>query len=185
MGEFEASLGGGFIANIEYASPLENTPQGANVTEIDLSLIYGTAFQGFEFEVGFMYSSFLNKASANTGEVIAAAGYGAVKVTYYYAFMGNPDSWKKDQYIDLALNTELVTIDWTANFGFYLPSKDAANPTGFPTNKNELGHIDLSASKSFHASDLSITPSIRLSIPTYSGKPSNSNQLVLGFALGF
>jgi len=66
------------------------------------------------------------------------------------------------------------------------PSRQkSANPTKFASTENELGHIDLTVSKDLNISDLIIIPSARLSIPTYTGKPSNANQLVFAVAIGF
>jgi len=184
-GEAEAELGAGFVASVEFVSPTGNTPQGGNITEIDAGLTYILPVGEAELKLGYLHSAFINHAAGNTGEVVLAMDYAPVAITYYNAILGNADGWKKDQYVDLELYTSLNEVNLIANFGFYIPSTDAANPTKFASTKNELGHIDLTVSKDLNISDLIIIPSARLSIPTYTGKPSNANQLVFAVAIGF
>lgn len=184
-GEAEAELGAGFVASVEFVSPTGNTPQGGNITEIDAGLTYTLAVGKGELKLGYLHSAFINHAAGNTGEVVLGIDYAPIAITYYNAILGNTDGWKKDQYVDLELYTSLNEVDLIANFGFYIPSTDTANPTKFASTKNELGHIDFTVSKHLKVSDVVIIPSARLSIPTYTGKPSNANQLVFAIAIGF
>lgn len=91
----------------------------------------------------------------------------------------------KDSYVDVGLGHTLMGYDLAANFGFYLPSTDAAKPTAFPTTKNELGHIDVAISKDIEVGDITFTPSFMVSFPTYTGAPSNSTQFVGGLNAAF
>jgi len=185
VGEAEVELGKGLAASFEVATPLDNNPQGGSITELDVGLAYTINFSDLSIQLGYLQNAFINHSAANTGEVLLGVAYEPVSITYYYAVTSGADGWKKDGYIDAEVSDVVQDIDLTANFGFYLPSTDAAAPTKFPTTKNELGHVNLTASKAFEAGDLTLTPSIMLSIPTYTGKPHNTNQVVLGLAAGF
>ena len=121
----------------------------------------------------------------NTGELVAGFDYGPLAITYYYAVLGGDNSWKKDQYIDAELSGDALGMHFKTNLGFYIPTTGSGKETEFPTQKKELGHVNFSASKTFQAGELSFSPSVMLSIPTYTNKPSNSNQLVLSLSSHF
>jgi len=185
MGELEAELGAGFSANLEFASPLGNSPEGGSITEIDLGITYAFVLDKLNIKVGYLHSAYINHAAVNTGEIVAGLDYGPLAITYYYAVFGGVNSWKKDQYVDAQLSADAIGIHFKTNLGFYIPTTGSSKKTEFPTQKKELGHVDFSASKTFQAGELSFSPSVMLSIPTYTNKPSNANQLVLGLSAQF
>ena len=123
-----------------------------------------------------------HSAASNASEVYLGLGYGPVSATYYYAVNG---AWKKDAYLDIGLGHSIGGYDLGANFGFYLPSSDVANPTAFPTTKNELGHVDVGISKDIDVNGITFTPSFMVSIPTYTGKSTNATQFVGGLNAAF
>ncbi|MDQ6994831.1 MAG: TorF family putative porin [Mariprofundaceae bacterium] len=178
QGDYGLDIGGGLSANVWFAAPLGNaTATTGNKTEFDFTVDYSGEAGGVSYSVGAIAYTYLNAAAGNANEVYAGVGFGPVSATYYYAVSG---SWKKDAYLDVALTQALGGFDLGADFGIYLPSTSTANPTGFPTTKNGLGHIDLSISKDVTVGDASMTPSLMISVPQYSGKPNNANQVVAG-----
>ncbi|ATX81882.1 hypothetical protein Ga0123462_1013 [Mariprofundus ferrinatatus] len=171
----------GLSANVWFAAPLGNAANGNNTTEFDFTVDYSTEFGGVGVSVGYIYYLYQNASSLNTGELYAGLSYGPVSATYYYAVNANKNGWKKDAYVDLGLSHSYGGFDMGANFGFYLPSNDVNNPTAFPTTKNELGHIDLSLSKDVElGGGVTMTPSLLVSVPTYTGKPNGASQFVAG-----
>jgi len=177
QGDYGIDISGGLSANVWFAAPLGNTVTGGNTTEFDYTLDYSGEAGGVSYSVGAIAYTYLNAAAGNATEVYAGVGVGPVSATYYYAIQG---SWKKDAYLDVALSQSLGGFDLGADFGIYLPSTSAANPTAFPTSKNGLGHIDLSISKDVTVGDATMSPSLMISTPQYSGKPKNANQVVAG-----
>jgi len=161
--------------------------QGANVggnkTEFDYTVDYSGEAGGVSYSVGAIAYTYLNGAAGNATEVYAGVGFGPVSATYYYAVAG---SWKKDAYLDVAVSQSLAGFDLGADFGIYLPSTATANApitpgTAInPASKKGLGHIDLSISKDVSVGDATMSPSLMISIPQYSGKPKNANQVVAG-----
>ena len=179
QGDYGLDIGSGLSANVWFAAPLgnNNAVQNGNKTEFDYTVDYSGEAGGVSYSVGAIAYTYLNGAAGNATEVYAGVGFGPVSATYYYAVAG---SWKKDAYLDVAVSQSLAGFDLGADFGIYLPSTSAANPTGFPTTKNGLGHIDLSISKDVSVGDATMSPSLMISIPQYSGKPKNANQVVAG-----
>ncbi len=171
QGDLGADFGNGLSANVWFAS------LNSNSTEFDFTVDYSGEVGDLSYSVGFIYYSYLNGASGNAGEVYVGVGYGPVSITYYNAVMANSgaDGWKKDAYVDIALGHSVAEFDIGANLGFYLPD----TTTAFPTTKNELGHVDLSLSKDIEVGGATMTPSIMVSVPTFTGKTVNS-QVVVG-----
>jgi len=182
QGDLGVDLGGGLSGSVWFASLNANTAQGGQRTEFDFTLDYSGEAGGLSYSVGAIGYTYLNAASGNAAELYLGVGYGPASLTYYYAVAG---SWKKDAYLDLGLSTSLAGFELGADFGFYLPSKSAANPTAFPTTKNGLGHVDLSVSKDVDIAGVTMTPSLLISIPTYTGKPKNANQFGAGLNFGY
>ena len=183
QGDFAVDIAKGLSANVWFATPLGNNVNGGNKTEFDWTVDYSGEVNNFSYSVGGIFYSYLNNGAGNAGEIYAGVGYGPVSITYYYALAG---SWKKDAYIDAALSQSVGGFDLGADFGFYLPSTAAANPTGFPTTKKSLGHVDLSVSKDVSLADgVTMTPSLMISTPMYSGKPKNANQVVAGINFSY
>ncbi|RME40284.1 MAG: hypothetical protein D6794_02485 [Deltaproteobacteria bacterium] len=182
QGDLGVDAGNGLSANVWFAAPLGNVASGGNATEFDFTVDYSGEVSGLSYSVGAIGYTYLNAASGNAAELYLGVGYGPASLTYYYAVSG---SWKKDAYLDLGLSTSLFGFDLGADFGFYLPSRSAANPTAFPTTKNELGHVDLSVSKDVDIAGVTMTPSLLMSIPTYTGKPKNANQFVAGLNFSY
>jgi len=180
QGDLGVDAGNGLSANVWFAAPMGNNAAGGNTTEFDFTVDYSGEVSGLSYSLGFIYYSYLNSASANTGEAYIGLGYGPLSVTYYNAVLANAGGWQKDAYVDVALGHSIGGFDVGANFGFYLPSTDIANPTAFPTTKKELGHVDLSLSKDVTIAEVTMTPSLMVSIPTYTGKPKNAHQVVAG-----
>ena len=179
QGDYGLDIGGGLSANVWFAAPLgnNNAVQNGNKTEFDYTVDYSGEAGGVSYSVGAIAYTYLNAAAGNATEVYAGVGFGSVSATYYYAVAG---SWKKDAYLDVAVSQSLAGFDLGADFGVYLPSTSTANPTGFPTTKKGLGHIDLSVSKDVSVGDATMSPSLMVSFPQYSGKPKNANQVVAG-----
>ncbi|ATX79813.1 hypothetical protein Ga0123461_1399 [Mariprofundus aestuarium] len=181
QGDLGAETDFGLSANVWFAAPLGNAPNGNNTTEFDFTVDYSTEIAGVGVSVGYIYYLYQNQTSWNTGELYAGLSYGPVSVTYYNAVNSNKGGWKKDAYVDVGLAQSYGGYDFGANFGFYLPSNDLNNPTAFPTTKNELGHVDLSLSKDMElGAAVTMTPSMMVSIPTYTGKPKGASQFVAG-----
>ncbi len=178
QGDLGMDFGGGLSANVWFASLNGNSAQGGQKTEFDLTLDYSGELGGLSYSVGAIGYTYLNAASGNAAELYLGVGYGPASLTYYYAVTG---AWKKDAYLDLGLSASLSGFDLGADFGFYLP----AAATSFPTTKNELGHVDLSVSKDVDIAGVTMTPSLLLSIPTYTGRPHNALQFVAGVNFGF
>jgi len=172
QGDLNVDSGMGLSANVWFASLASNS------TEFDFTLDYSGEIGGLSYSFGAIAFAYLNSAASNATEVYAGLGFGPVSATYYYAVGG---AWKKDSYVDLGLGHNLMGYDLSANFGFYLPT----TATSFPTTKNELGHVDLGISKDIEVSDITFTPSFMVSIPTYTGAPSNSTQFVGGLNAAF
>lgn len=178
QGDLNIDSGMGLSANVWFAS----LNPGDNSTEFDFTVDYSGEISGVSFSVGAIAYTYLNAGSSNATEIYAGLGYGPVSATYYYAVNG---AWEKDSYVDLGVGHSLMGFDLAANFGFYLPSTDAAKPTAFPTTKNELGHVDVAISKDIEVSGITFTPSFMVSFPTYTGAPSNSTQFVGGLNAAF
>jgi len=174
QGDLGADIGGGLSANVWFAS--STGAAAANLTEFDYTLDYSGEAGGISYSMGAIAYTYLNGASGNTTEVYAGVGFGPVSATYYYAVQG---FWKKDAYLDVALSQSLGGFDLGADFGVYLPRKGKASPN-YLTTKNGLGHIDLSISKDVTVGDATMSPSLMISTPQYSGKPKNANQVVAG-----
>lgn len=176
QGDVILDTGAGLSANVWFASL--NGPS----TEFDFTVDYSGEVSGLSYSVGAIAYSYLNSGASNAVELYAGLGYGPVSATYYYAVSG---AWKKDAYVDLGLSHSLGGYDFSADFGFYLPSKSVTNPTAFPTTKNELGHVDVAASKDIEVGDITFTPSLMVSFPTYTNAPTNSTQFVGGLNAAF
>jgi len=176
QGDLNLDTGTGLSANVWAAS------LNSNSTEFDFTVDYSGEVGDFGYSVGAIAYTYLNAASGNATEVYVGGSYGPVSATYYYAVGG---SWKKDAYADIALGQSVGGFDLSADFGFYLPSKSASNPTAFPTIKNELGHVDLGISKDVEVGGITFTPSFMVSLPTYTGAPNNSTQFVGGLNAAF
>ncbi|MFQ5345652.1 MAG: TorF family putative porin [Mariprofundus sp.] len=188
QGDLGVDIVDGLSANVWFAAPLGNNVAGGNVTEFDWTIDYSGEVSGLSYSLGYIYYSYLNGVSGNTGEIYAGVGYGPVAVTYYYATNSNRGGWKKNSYFDIALSQNVAGFDLGADFGFYLGKKaNAANNQNneFPTTKKGLGHVDLSISKDVTLSDgVTMTPSLMVSIPTWKSdnpatpRPKNTNQVV-------
>jgi len=184
QGDFGADIADGLSANVWFATPIGS---GSNsVTEFDWTVDYSGEIEGFSYSLGYIFYSYLNGASGNTGEVYAGVGYGPVSATYYYATNSNKGGWKKNSYLDVGLSGSAGGFDLGADFGFYFGKAATANHINeFPTTKKGLGHIDLSVSKEMKISDVAMTPSLMVSIPTWKNattnqRPKNSNLIVAG-----
>jgi uncharacterized protein (TIGR02001 family) len=176
QGDLNVDSGMGLSANVWFAS------LAGPSTEFDFTVDYSGEVGDFGYSIGAIAYSYLNSGASNATEVYLGVGYGPVSATYYYTVAG---SWKKDAYLDVGLGHSLMGYDLAANFGFYLPSTDVANPTAFPTTKSELGHVDVAISKDIEVGGLTFTPSFMVSFPTYTGKPTNSTQFVGGLNAAF
>jgi len=172
QGDLGVDIGGGLSANVWFASAVGKA--ASNTTEFDYTLDYTLKASGVSYSAGVIAYTYLNAAAGNATEVYVGAGFGPLSATYYYAVAG---SWKKDAYLDVALSQPLGGFDLGADFGFYIPT--AVTPI-YPTTKRGLGHIDLSISKDVTIGDTTMTPSLLISTPQYSGKPKNANQVVAG-----
>jgi len=189
QGDYGVELGKALSANMWFASPIG---AGANsVTEFDWTLDYSGEIDKLSYSVGYIYYSYLNSAVSNTGEVYAGLGYGPVSATYYYAVNSDTGGWKKSSYLSLGVGADAAGFDLGATLGLYLGKADTANAINeFPTTKKGLGHIDLSISKDMVIKDITITPSLTISMPTWKDavtnkRPSNSNLIVAGINFAY
>jgi len=190
QGDLGADIGGGLSANVWFAAPIGNNAVGGNVTEFDWTVDYSGEMSDLSYSLGYIFYSYLNNATGNTGEVYAGLGYGPVAVTYYYATNSNVGGWKKNAYLDLALSHNVGGFDLGANMGFYFGKDSTATPADhineFGNRSNGLGHVDLSISKDVSLADgVTMTPSIMISIPTSKDRTTllrtkNANQFVAG-----
>jgi len=172
QGDLGVDIGSGLSGNVWFAS--STGAAASNITEFDYTLDYTLKASGVSYSAGVIAYTYLNAAAGNATEVYVGASFGPLSATYYYAVAG---SWKKDAYLDVALSQPLGGFDLGADFGFYIPT--AVTPI-YPTTKRGLGHIDLSISKDVTVGDTTMTPSLLISTPQYSGKPKNANQVVAG-----
>ncbi|MDX8402892.1 MAG: TorF family putative porin [Mariprofundaceae bacterium] len=188
QGDLGADIIDGLSANVWFSAPIGNNAQGGNVTEFDWTVDYSGEISGISYSLGYIFYSYLNAASGNTGEVYGGLGYGPVSVTYYYATNSNKGGWEKNSYLDVALGHSIAGFDLGADFGFYFGKAATADHINeFPTTKKGLGHVDLSISKDVALGDsVTMTPSLMISIPTWDGEagspnaPNNNNQVVAG-----
>jgi len=175
QGDLGADIGGGLSANVWFAS--STGAAASNLTEFDFTVDYSGEAGGISYSTGVIAYTYLNGAAGNATEVYLGAGAGPISATYYYAVGG---SWKKDAYLDVALAQSVGGFDLGADFGFYLPSTVGASVIYPATAKKGMGHIDLSISKDVTVGDATMTPSLMISTPQYSGKPKNANLIVAG-----
>ncbi|MBN4082482.1 hypothetical protein JYT13_01600 [Mariprofundus ferrooxydans] len=176
QGDLNLDTGTGLSANAWFAS------LNSNSTEFDFTIDYSGEVSGISYSAGVIAYTFLNQAALNANEVYIGLGYGPISASYYYAVSG---STNKNAYADVVLSHSIGGFDMSADFGFYLPSNTVADPTAFPTTKNELGHIDLAISKDLELEGITFTPSFMVSFPTYTGAPNNSTQFVGGLNAAF
>jgi len=176
QGDLNVDSGMGLSANVWFAS------LAGPSTEFDFTVDYSGEIGDVGYSIGAIAYTYLNSAASNATELYLGVGYGPVSATYYYTVAG---SWKKDAYLDIGLGHRVMGYDLSTNFGFYLPSTDTANPTAFPTTKNELGHVDVAISKDIEIEGITFTPSFMVSIPTYTGKSTNATQFVGGLNAAF
>ncbi len=190
QGDLGTDIAGGLSANVWFSAPLGNNANGGNNTEFDWTIDYSGEISGIGYSLGYIFYSYLNNATGNTGEVYAGLGYGPVSVTYYYATNSSKGGWKKNAYLDVALSHSIGGFDLGADFGFYFGKASTAVPAEhineFPTTRKGLGHVDLSISKDVAIGDnVTMTPLLMVSIPTWKAvapatRPNNTNQVVAG-----
>ncbi len=182
QGDFGIDAGNGLSANVWFANGGLTNNAGGSVTEFDWTVDYSGEINDFSYSLGYIYYSYLNNASGNTGEVYVGAGYGPLSATYYYATNSNRGGWKKGSYLDVALSQNVSGFDLGADFGFYFGKKSTTTSTNvYPTTKKGLGHIDLSISKDVALTkQVTITPSLMVSIPTWKNHQKSNNQFVAG-----
>ncbi len=190
QGDLGVDIIDGLSANVWFAAPLGTRAGQVNYTEFDWTIDYSREISGLNYSLGYIFYSYLNNATSNTGEVYFGLGYGPVSATYYYATNSNVGGWKKNSYLDVALSQNVGGFDLGADFGFYFGKVSTSIPANhineFPTTKKGLGHVDLSVSKDVALNDhVTMTPSLMVSIPTWKDavtnkRPRNSNQIVAG-----
>jgi len=189
QGDLGVEIVDGLSANVWFASEAAGTTATTTATEFDWTLDYSGEISDVSYSLGYIYYSYLNATSGNTGEVYFGLGYGPLAVTYYYATNSNKGGWKKNSYLDVALSHNLAGFDLGADFGFYM-GKDPTVPVDhineFGNASNGLGHVDLSISKDVAiAEGVTMTPSLMVSIPTAKDRTTNqrannANQVVAG-----
>jgi uncharacterized protein (TIGR02001 family) len=184
QGDLGADIVDGLSANVWFATPIG---AGANsTTEFDWTIDYSGEVEGISYSAGYIYYSYLNGSAGNTGEAYASLGYGPVSVAYYYATNSNKGGWKKGSYLSADIGTSVKGFDLGATIGFYFGKADTATSVNvYPTTKKGLGHVDLSISKDVTISDVTMTPSLMVSIPTWKDaitnkRPTNGNLVVAG-----
>jgi len=172
-----------------YASPDPQT-LGKEVIEFDFTVDYSGHVGDLGYSAGSIYYTYLYDAHSNFVEAYAGISYDAPvspSVTVYYTAKGVDSGFYKtgDVWIDLGLSTAIAGFDLSGTVSFVSWKIDAVNraiATGVDRYRNGVSLVQLAISKDVAVGDVTITPSIGVSIPVI-GKSSDGEQYIYGAAV--
>jgi uncharacterized protein (TIGR02001 family) len=169
-----------------YASPDPQT-LGKEVIEFDFTADYSGNVGDVGYSVGGIYYTYLYDSHSNFVEAYAGISYDAPvspSVTVYYTAKGVDSGFYKtgDIWVDLGLSTAVAGFDLSGTASFVSWKTDAVNRAtvaGVEKYKNGVSLIQLAISKDVEVGDVTITPSIGVSIPVI-GKSSDGERYIYG-----
>lgn len=171
-----------------YLSP-EPQFAGKDVIEFDFTADYSGSIGDVGYSVGGIYYTYLYDAHSNFVEAYAGISYDAPvspSVTVYYTAKGVDSGFYKtgDIWVDLGLSTTVAGFDLSGTASFVSWKADAVNRAtvaGVDKYKNGVSLIQLAISKDVEVGDVTITPSIGVSIPVIS-RSSDGERYIYGAA---
>jgi len=169
-----------------YASPDPQT-LGKEVIEFDFTADYSGSVGDLGYSVGGIYYTYLYDSHSNFVEPYAGLSYDATvspSVTVYYTAKGVNSGFYKtgDIWVDVGLSSAVAGFDLSATASFVSWKADAVNrpvTAGLDTYKSGVSLVQLSISKDIKAGDMTITPSIGVSIPVIS-KSTDGQRYIYG-----
>jgi uncharacterized protein (TIGR02001 family) len=171
-----------------YASPDPQT-LAKEVIEFDFTADYSGSIGDLGYSVGGIYYTYLYDSHSNFVEAYAGISYDAPvspSVTVYYTAKGVASGFYKtgDIWVDLGLSTSVAGFDLSGIVSFVNWKTDAANRAivaGVDKYKNGVSLVQLAISKDVEVGDITITPSVGVSIPVNS-KASDGERYIYGAA---
>lgn len=191
QGDLGVSIAGLSVSAWFSNSYLSPEPQyaGKDVIEFDFTADYSGSIGDVGYSVGGIYYTYLYDAHSNFVEGYAGISYDAPvspSVTVYYTAKGVNSGFYKtgDIWVDLGLSASLADFDLSATASFASWKTDAANRPvtgGVDRYKNGVSLVQLSISKDVEVGDVTMTPSIGVSIPVI-GRSSDGERYIYGAA---
>ncbi len=186
---------GGFSASVwfsnSYPSP-EPQFAGKDVVEFDWTADYSGSVgdSGLGYSLGAIYYTYLYDAHSNFVELYGGVSYDAAispSMTVYYTAKGNDSGFYKtgDLWVDFGLSGSVGGFDLSATGSYVNWKADAVKRpivAGLDMYKNGVAVVALGMSKDVTAGDVTITPSVTVTIPTVS-KSIDGNQYIYGTAV--
>jgi hypothetical protein len=169
-----------------YPSPDPQT-LGKEVIEFDFTADYSGSVGDVGYSVGGIYYTYLYDSHSNFVEAYAGISYDAPispSLTVYYTVKGVDSGFYKtgDIWIDLGLSTSVAGFDLSGTVSFVNWETDAAKRpviAGVDMYKNGVSLVQLAISKDVEVGDITITPSIGVSIPVIS-KSGDGERYIYG-----
>ena len=160
---------------------------GKNVVEFDFTADYSGSIGRLGYSFGGIYYTYLYDAHSNFVEAYAGLSYDATvspSLTLYYTAKGVQSGFYKtgDIWIDLALSTSVAGLDLSATASYVSWKADAINRAivaGLDRYRSGISLVQLAASKSIELADLTITPSVMVSLPVI-GRSNDGNRYIYG-----
>lgn len=187
QGDLGVAIGGlsaGIWFSNAYPSP---NPQyaGHDVVEFDWTVDYSGDIgdTGLGYSVGAIGYTYLYDSSSNFPEVYAGLSYGPVSLTAYYnvSDSANKAYLSGDIWVDLAASTSVAGFDLSGTLSYANWKNDVVNRPVATSFKDGVNLITLGASKDLTVSDVTVTPSLTVTVPVI-GKDAAGNRNIYGVA---
>lgn len=161
---------GGLSAGLWFSNAYPSAAKYANrdVVEFDWTVDYSGSTGDLGYSVGTIYYSYLYDGLANFNEIYAGVSYDgplAPSLTVYYTVTdgGGTAYLKGDMWIDLGVSASALGADLGATLSYASWASDVGRAAA--EYEDGLSVLALSASKDAEVGDLTVTPSLTLSVP--------------------
>jgi len=177
---------GGLSASVWFSNTYPSpAPQyaGKDAVEFDWTVDYSGDIldTGLGFSVGGIGYTYLYDSASNFPEVYAGLSYGPVSLTAYYTVSdsANKAYLAGDLWIDLGASASFAGYDFSGTISYANWKNDVVNRPTASLFKDGVNLVTLGVSKDLAVSDVTVTPSLTVTIPVI-GKDAAGNRNIYG-----
>ncbi len=186
QGDLGVDIGGGLSGGVWFSNAYTaGTPSALPVVEFDWTLDYSGSAGMFGYSVGGIFYSYLYDGHSNFGEAYVGGSldtFLAPTLTVYYTVgdSGNSVYLGGDMWVDLGVSASGGGFDYSGTLSFASWQSDSTrNSDNF---QDGLSALALGASKDVTVGDLTVTPSLTVTVPLASDS-ADGNKKIYGVAV--
>lgn len=185
QGDLGVDIGGGLTGTLWFSNAYTaGTPSALPVVEFDWVLDYSGSAGMFGYSVGGIFYSYLNDGHSNFGEAYVGGSLDtllAPSLTVYYTVgdSGNSVYLGGDVWIDLGVGASGGGFDYSGTLSFVSWASDGRVSDDY---QDGLSALALGASKDLTAGDVTVTPSVTITVPLAS-ESNDATRKIYGAAV--